>query len=51
MCPVQGVPEAAAAAIASLEPLSAPAKTSGGSLDDEVRMQTPHLACSILHVV
>ncbi len=51
MCPVQGVPEAAAAAIASLEPVSAPASTLGGSSSDEVRMQTPHLAYSILQVV
>ena len=48
ICPVQGVPEAAAAAIASLEPVSAPASILGGPSSDEVRMQTPHLACRIL---
>ena len=51
VCPVQGVPEAAAAAVACLQHVSAPGSTLGSSSSDEVRMQTPHLACLILQVV
>ena len=44
MCCVQGLPEAAAAAIAKMQPVSSSGSASAGSSSDEVRLQLPHLA-------